>query len=105
MLVLSNDKRNEPRNCSVPSAAQIESMVRKIRRTFIRNLREYDWMDGQTGVRAIRKARAIQDKLVAPDWIEDRDQLDLFYAEVSPTLLSSLSKVVGLRLHHAYCLF
>lgn len=57
-------------------------MIGHLKVAFSSLVEESDWMDEETKVRALEKARAMKEYVGYPDWILNRTTLELAYSGV-----------------------
>lgn len=61
---------------------QAEKMIDQVRKAFIKNLKNLDWMDAETRRKAEEKANAITDMVGFPDFILHPNELDERYKDL-----------------------
>ncbi|XP_022090792.1 endothelin-converting enzyme 1-like [Acanthaster planci] len=74
---------------------KIKAIVENVRKTFIDRLPSVDWMDNTTKSLAVQKAQAIQEKLVAPSWLEDTNRIDDYYSKLMVNSKSFFNNILS----------
>lgn len=62
--------------------ADMEEMIRNLKIAFSSLVEEAHWMDQETKIKALEKARSINDFIGYPDWIANKTSLDQAYRGV-----------------------
>lgn len=60
----------------------VDTMLNNIREAFNNLVRQTTWMDNETKCSTLQKSVAMQSLIGFPDWILDREKLDLFYGGI-----------------------
>ncbi|ELU03718.1 hypothetical protein CAPTEDRAFT_107899, partial [Capitella teleta] len=66
--------------------AEIEDLIKNIKKSFEITLPNMEWMDDATKAAALEKVGLMLSQIGYPDWITDVDKLDAYYANVDITL-------------------
>ncbi|XP_072173719.1 endothelin-converting enzyme 1-like [Diadema setosum] len=76
---------------------ETDDLIQYIRNAFLENIPDVMWMDNETKAAAAEKAKAIKPKIGFPVWIEDREQLDDYYATANISSSNRFENALNLK--------